>query len=282
MTPNRRFPTVASRGGLLVLWTWRHSISAYTQVMLEIVNAGGIVSLLVGGAEQSRVNVASPGILEFEYMQQMDVVVQNAFPGRQPLRALHVGAGLCALPWAWEVERPGSRQQAFEVSEEVAMAARTHLPLPRKPLLRIRVADGRDALTKSKAVFQVVVRDAFVGTQVPSHLRTLEWAQLAAERTEGLYLANAGHGRGVSAREDVAAAAKAFASVAVIGSSKVLKSARWGNLVIVGCNDPALLDQVSIERELRKLPLPATMLAGSAVTKWLAGARPLLDPLPTV
>lgn len=249
--------------------------------MIEVIEEGSVVSLLVDGAEQSRVDRKNPGYLEFEYMQHMDAVLRTLWPEPHPIRAAHIGGGLCALPWAWETLRPASRQVVFEVDSDIADLARLHLPLPRKPLLRIRVADGRQSLEGSKAHLDVIVRDAFKGRNVPPHLSTLEWNHLAQSHLNGLYLANTAHGKGTDARPDIAATSHVFAETAIIGDSKVLKSARWGNLVVAATSTPGLIDWEELDRKLRRLPLPARLVRPDEISRWLGGASPLRDPLPT-
>ena len=253
--------------------------AATNQPSLQVERAGSIVSFLMGGAEQSRVDLDRPERLEFEYMQQMTLVLDGAFAPGAPVRAMHVGGCGCALAWAWEVQRPGSRQLAVEVDAAVAEAARSELPLPRKPLLRIRVGDGREVLAGSHAQYQVIVRDAFQGRSVPAHLKTVEWlAEVGAHlRNDGIYLANASHYSSAPARPDVAAVARAFAHQLVIAPSKVLKGARRGNLVIAGWNDPGLLDLGELDRQLRRLPLPVSLLHGTGLSRWLGGAPPASD-----
>ncbi len=238
---------------------------------------GPVVSVRVGETEQSRINLNQPEILEFEYMQQMDTVTRLAFPEPHPISALHVGGCGCALAWAWETLRPNSRQLAFEVNAELAEAVRKNIPLPRKPQLRIRVAEGAAALVASQARYQVIVRDAFVDASVPAHLQTSAWVRSVRDHLlpNGLYLANAAHGPRVSARPDVAATVATFDRVAIIGASKVVKSARRGNLVVAAWNDHDLVNIADLDRDLRKLPLPVSLVQGAALSRWLGGAVPV-------
>lgn len=240
---------------------------------------GQVASILVDGVEQSRIDLSRPDRLEFEYMEQMDTVVELAVPLPNPIRAVHVGGCGCALAWAWSIARPGSKQLAVEIDGQLAERVREWLPLPRKPELRIRVGDGRDVLSNSQASFSVIVRDAFRAREVPAPLQTVEWHVVAKQRLSsgGLYLANAAHGGGADSRPDVAAALQVFNHVALIGESKVLKSARWGNLVIAGWDSPGLLDVLELDRRLRRLSLPVQVFAGERLRKWLGGRAPAKD-----
>ncbi len=242
--------------------------------------SGSVASILVDGVEQSRVDLDRPGRLEFEYMQQMDTVVDLAMPAPAPVRAAHVGACGCALAWAWNEQRPGSKQLAIEIDPNLTRQVREWLPLPRKPQLRIRVGDGRDVIEGSKASFDILVRDAFAVRDVPESLRTVEWNQAARERlgNSGVYLANTGHGGGTDSRPDIAATLEVFPRVALVGESKVLKGARWGNLVIVAWTDPGIIDTQELDRRLRRLALPVSVYAGARLKKWLGGSVAARDP----
>lgn len=240
---------------------------------------GSIASIFVGDAEQSRIDLDRPAQLEFEYMQQMDAVTATAFSPPVPIRAAHIGACGCALAWSWHLQRDQSRQIAFEIDAELAANVREWLPLPRKPHLKIRAADGREAMEQSKAHFDVIVRDAFAGTQIPASLQAIQFVNTVKDRlaSKGLYLANCAHGGSTNGRADIAAIATVFPNAAIIGPSKTLKGARWGNLIAIGWTDALTLDLAEVERKLRHLPLPASIISGKALDRWLGGQQPASD-----
>ncbi|MGO1934983.1 MAG: spermidine synthase, partial [Cellulosimicrobium funkei] len=62
------------------------------------------VTLYVNGVPSSYLDLDDPGMLAFEYMQQMAAVVDELHPG--PVRALHLGAAGCSLPRWVEHTRP--------------------------------------------------------------------------------------------------------------------------------------------------------------------------------
>lgn len=263
---------------------------------------GSRVTLFLDGVESSCIDVDHPEDLEFEYMQQMSAVLAAAVPPPRPVRALHLGGAACALPWAWDTARPGSRQTAVEVDASLAGQVRGWFDLPRSPRLRIRVGDARQVLASTRAgSVDVVVRDAFDHGVVPAHLATVGAARLAERALVpgGLYLVNTPHGGPFDARPDVAAIAAAFPFVCAVADPKVGRSARRGNIVVVartaGADEdaaspvaagggaaavPPWLDEVN--RLLRRLPLPARLMDPGALVRWLAGARPATDPGPAV
>lgn len=252
---------------------------------------GSRATLFLGSVESSCVDVEHPEHLEFEYMQHIDVLTQVFFGPDQPVRALHVGGAACALPWAWAKRRPGSRQTAIEVDAQLVEVVRDWFDLPRSPELKIRVEDGRRVLdTTRENSWDVIVRDAFAHGIVPSHLTTVESAQAAARalRPGGFYALNAGHGGSADARTEVEALTQAFEVVFAIADPKVGRSGRCGNVVlcaftpvrgeegqITGSSPAALCDEV--DRQLRRLPLPARIMRGQELRKWQAGAKSLRD-----
>ena len=240
---------------------------------------GSVTWVLLDGVESSAVDEADPTHLAFEYMQHMDVALDVARPRPAKVRALHLGGAGCALPWAWAVERPGSRQVVAEIDAEVARLAREWFDLPRSPELRIRVGDALDVLRKTRPASQdVVVRDAFADGAVPAHLQTRQFFQSALEAldSDGLFLANCAHGGPYDARPDIAGMRAAFGDVTLIADPKVRRSARRGNIVALAQpKGAAPLDRPDLERALRRLPLPARLMEPSELGKWLAGAKPL-------
>jgi len=248
---------------------------------------GPRATLLLDGVESSCVDVDHPDRLEFEYMQQMTQVLHAWRPEPAPIRALHLGAAACALPWAWDTRRPGSRQVAVEVDADLAASVREWFALPRSPRLRLRTGDGREVLDGARAdSYDVVVRDAFAHGTVPSSLATQGAARAAAAalRPGGLYLLNTAHGGPFDARPDIAAVSTVFPVVHAIADPKVGRAARRGNIVVAaqkpgrdGLVD-GKLDADEVDRLLRRLPLPARAMRGRALARWLAGARPAQDP----
>ena len=106
--------------------------------------------LTVDGTPQSYVDVDDPTYLLFEYVRRMGHVVDLVGEPGEPLGVVHLGAGALTLARYVAATRPGSRQRAVEVSEEVAAAVRTELPLGRGVKVPVQVADAREALTRMR------------------------------------------------------------------------------------------------------------------------------------
>ncbi|QDC26563.1 spermidine synthase [Georgenia yuyongxinii] len=237
------------------------------------------VTLLLDGTESSHLDLADPAHLEFEYMQQMLVVLDASRP-EGPVRAVHLGAAGCALPRALEARRPDSRQLAVEIDEELARLVREWFDLPRAPRLRIRTGDAR-AVTEGLAdgAWEVVVRDVFDGGAVPRHVRTVEAARQVHRvlTPGGLYLVNlTDHPPLRKARAEVAALRDVFAHVLLVADPAILRGRRYGNLVLAASDAP--FPAAPIERELRRLPLPVRLVHGEDLVKLQGTAATELDP----
>lgn len=238
------------------------------------------VTLLVNGVPSSHLDLANPGRLEFEYMQQMAAVVDRLAPG--PVTAVHLGAAGCALARALEAARPGSRQLAIDVDPVLVTLVRRWFDLPRAPALRLRVDDARHALTTLGAArADVVVRDAFAGDGTPPHLATAEFTAEVGRvlRSGGVYLANCADRPPLTlARSEAATVAAAFPHAAVIAEPAVLRGRRYGNVVVVGTDDEELLVTAALARTLRTLPVPARILVGDDLLDFVGRAAVRHDP----
>ncbi|PFG38416.1 spermidine synthase [Georgenia soli] len=237
------------------------------------------VTLMLGSTESSSLDLDDPGYLEFEYMQQMAVVIDAARPAG-PLRALHLGAAGCAFPRALDARRPGSTQLAVELDEKLAALVREWFDLPRAPRLRIRTGDARAVTAAQRTgTWEVVVRDVFHHAEVPRHVRTLEAAADVhrALVPGGLYLLNlTDHPPLQKARMEVATLQQVFAHVQLVADPAILRGRRYGNVVLAASDHP--LPVTEVERGLRRLPLPVRLLHGEELDAFRGTVQPVLDP----
>lgn len=267
------------------------------------------VTLHVNGVPSSSLDLADPGFLDFEYMQQMAAFVALLPPG--PLRVLHLGAAGSAFARHVEHERPGSRQLGVDLDPRLLELVREWFALPRSPLLRLRADDaGRALAAAHDASYDVVVRDVFAGDRTPEHLVGTGFAAQAHRvlRPGGILLVNcADRPPLTTARREVASLAEAFGPdaaaqgrLAAVAEPAILKGRRYGNLVLaavrelpedpthegaqdapqgpLGARDaverPDLRDP-RLGRALRTLAVPATLLAGGDAAAFAGTAAPL-------
>ncbi len=251
-----------------------------SEVAVRVVGPGKVL-LLVDGMESSYHDLDDPAHLEFEYMQHIDALVRTVWGDHSPIRALHLGAGGCSLARAWDALRPGSMQLAVEWDGELARLAREWFPLPRSPRLRIRHGDARAALDSfPPARWDVVVRDVFVQSQVPAHLRDAGTAaqvrRVLAE--DGVYAVNLADSPPLAgARDEARTLLAVFPHVTMVIDPAVARGRRYGNIVLAGST--RAIDSTALARRVRALPLPARVVAGSELERFAGGRPPAHPPI---
>jgi spermidine synthase len=194
--------------------------------------------------DASYVDLADPRHLEFDYLRWMAAVVEAA--GAR--RILHVGAAGGALARALAAARPDRRQELVEIDPHVVALAREHLGLGRANGLRVRTADGRDAVAAhADGSLDAVLIDAFVGARVPAHLVSAEALADVARvlAAAGVVAVNVVDARGLPDTHRIAAALReSFPTVVALGASPVVHGRRTGNVVLVGGRGALPLERI--------------------------------------
>jgi len=245
--------------------------------------------LVAGGVPQSHVDLDDPRHLELEYVRRLGHVIDVAAPAGKPLRVLHLGGGGLTLARYVAATRPGSRQLAAESDAEVARLVRRRLPLdqPGRPRagtgrIAVRVADARAVLEQvPPGSFDVLVADAFAGARTPPHLTSVEFTAAASRALapSGIYATNIGDGPPLAhARGRVAAVREVFRHACVIAEAAVLRGRRFGNLVVVAADHE--LPVRALTGRAAADPLPARLISGAALERFVAGAEPITDAHP--
>lgn len=244
--------------------------------------ADGSYTLIVDGTPQSHVDLDDPSRLFFEYVQRIGHVIDEWGDPGQPMTALHLGAGALTLPRYIHATRPGSRQQVIEINEELVGFVREHLPLPRQSGIRVRYGDARALLTRLPAALHgavdLIVVDVFAGARIPAHVTSVEfYRELAAFLAPGGMVAvNIADGPGLAfARGQAATLGLVLPHIAALAETGVLKSRRFGNVVLVGSGSPLPLEWMP--RLMARGPHPATVTAGADLVRWIAGASVVND-----
>lgn len=259
--------------------------------------AGGW-ELQVDGTPQSHVDLDDPTHLHFEYVARMGAVIDLLRMPRQPLTAVHLGAGALTLPRYVEATRPGSRQQVIELEPALVELVRTALPLPKGASIRIRIGDAREGLARLPAALvgnvDLLISDVYAGSQTPAHLTTVEFYSAAGQllapegvrqqsgglgrspRGGGVLLVNVADGAGLRfARRQVATVRAVFEHVIVLAEVQVLKGRRFGNLVIAASRSP--LPSEWLPRLMAAGPHPAKVAQGAELEEFALGARVATD-----
>ncbi len=233
--------------------------------------------LLVNDVPSSWFNPDDPADLGFEYLETMRTLLDVVRPPPARIDAVHLGGAGCTLPRALAAARPRSRQVVAEVDGELVELARSVFGLAHVPGLRLRAADGVAALSATRDdSTDLIVRDAFAGAVVPEPMTTTGFiADVArALRPDGLYLANVADRPPLQlARAEVATALTAFAHVAVVAESGVLRGRRYANLVLAASASP--LPVTAWARAVRGGVVPLRLLAGAELAAFAAAATPI-------
>jgi spermidine synthase len=235
--------------------------------------------LLLDGIQSSYVDLDDPTNLEFEYMQWIASVLDCLVDPGKPLATLHLGGGAASLPRYIAATRPASSQLVLEYDERLVELVRRTLPLPSTRRLRIRAVEARAGLARIRdARYDVVIRDAFAGPTVPSHLTTVEFCHAIRRvlRTDGVYLANVADSAPLhDVRAEAATLVRVFERVLLITEPSVLRGRRYGNVVFAASRRP--LPVTEIARGVASGPAPARVYATARVRELADTTRPRTD-----
>jgi hypothetical protein len=229
--------------------------------------------LLIGGLESAYIDLHDPTHLRLDYVRRMADAI-DALVGRgAPAEIVHLGGGGFTLPRHIAATRPGARQEVYELDPAIVSLARAHLRLRRSHALRVRVGDARALLERrAPGGADLVVGDAFTGTDVPAHLATVGFARVVqrALRPGGRYLLNTIDAPPHAwARAQAATLAAVFAHVVVFGGREVVSGRRAGNVLFVASDRPPAL-----AGRLTGGSYPSGVCEGTA---FAGGAQPLDD-----
>jgi spermidine synthase len=196
---------------------------------------------------------------------------------------VHLGAGGLTLARYVAATRPGSRQRAVEISDEVAALVRAELPLGRGVRVPVQVADAREALGRLRdGAVDLVVLDVFAGARTPAHLTTFELMTDVARvlTPAGVFAANVADGPPLSfVRGQIATAQAVFTQVAAIAEPGIWRGRRFGNVVLIG--SAQVLPVAGLARRCAGDPAPARVTAGESLTRFVAGAAVVTDATAT-
>ncbi len=236
-------------------------------------------TLRVGRTDQSYVDLDDPGRLEFDYLQQIAVVLDLVAPPGEPLRTIHIGGAAMSLPRYVAATRPRSAQVVLEPDSELTAFVRQHLPLPARSGIRVRGVDGRSGIAALRDGYaDVVILDAFVGPRTPAELTSLEfWTDVRRVlAASGMVIVNVtDRGPLGYARRVLAGLAECFPHLVLAAEASTLKGRRFGNVVLAASARP--LPVTEIAAEAGRAPYPYRVLAGARLVQLLAGAAPFTD-----
>jgi spermidine synthase len=229
--------------------------------------------LLVGGSEQSYVDVSDPMHLEFEYVQMIAGVLDSMFPTDAPVTALHLGGGLCTLPRWIAARHPGSAQRVAERSAQIADLSRS---LGEIPGVTVVIDDALAVATGSRRESaDLVVCDVYDGPETVTQMFTIGSVRLVHDllRPDGVYVCNLSDATPFALSRVVTATLQAvFGSVVLLAEPSVLRGRRSGNLVLAAADREVATDELS--RRASGGLVKFRMMADSALTDFVADAQP--------
>ncbi|MDH6240050.1 spermidine synthase [Aurantimicrobium minutum] len=242
----------------------------------------GAYILDIDGTPQSHVFIDDPSELFFEYIRRIGHVLDQVGEPGAPITAVHLGGGALTLPRYIEATRPGSRQQVIELEQDLIDFVREHLPLQKSANIRIRYGDAREVLGKLPSGLHgnvdVVIVDVFSGARTPAHVTSVEFYTEAARllAPSGVLIVNVADGPGLAfARGQAATLNAVLPHVIALAETQVLKGRRFGNVVLVGTNDPDIGQW--LPRLLAGGPHPAKAVEGAEMKQFIGSAPIVLD-----
>ncbi|ROR35526.1 spermidine synthase [Kitasatospora cineracea] len=230
-----------------------------TAKLIPDIDIEGGWLLTLDGTPQSYVDLQDPTHLEFEYVQRIAHLLDVVADSGEPLDVLHLGGGGLTLPRYLAKTRPGSSQQVVELDGPLTEFIAEHLPWPSG--IEVTVGDARAVLESvAAASVDVVVADVFRGSRTPAHLTSVEFVRLAAAalRPGGCYAANLADGPPLAfAKAQATTVAAVFAHVCLVAEPAVLRGRRYGNVLLIGSDEP--LPSSELARLLAADPFPARL-----------------------
>ena len=235
------------------------------------------VTILLDGWPQSHVAPGDPGLLTFEYVHQIALVLDSLPAGR--LAVTHVGGGGLTVPRYVHATRPGSPQIVFEPDAALTAAVREHAPLPRGHRIRVRPMAGAAGVAGlAAASADVLILDAYAAGRVPAELTSAGFAREVRRvlRGAGIVVANLADAPGLAFVRRCAAtfAAAGLEPVALLATHDILKGRRFGNAVLVGGAHP---DPAALDRGVGRASPPCGIRSGAEVARLLAGVAPFVE-----
>ncbi|GAB2511010.1 spermidine synthase [Nocardiopsis aegyptia] len=235
--------------------------------------------LVVDGTPQSHVDLSDPTYLDFSYMRRIAHAADLVAPEREPIDALHLGAGALTMARYVAHTRPGSRQRAVDVDAPLVELVRRRLPWDRRAQLRVGIGDAREWIgARHDSSADLVVSDVFAGARTPARLTSVEYYTEAARvlRPSGLLVVNIGDGHALAhARRQVATVRAVLPHVALTAEPGVLRGRRFGNLVLVAGHRPLPDDELG--RRAHRDPEMARLLEGEDLDRFASGRSAVHD-----
>ena len=236
--------------------------------------------LEIGGAEQSHVDAADATVVFYEYLRRIANVLDVLAPPREPVTALHLGAGALTLARYVQATCPGSSQVAVDYEPQLMGFVTEILPLPAGTRCEFVVADARAVLPQIPAhaasddgVFRgidAIILDIFTGMDAPEHLANAGYYAELREllNARGVLAVNVGDDAGLPFFQGQARALlDTFEHVWCLCDSSMLSGEHEGNLVLIATARE--LDEDIADALFARGPHPAEVLGTEELRDFL-------------
>ncbi len=211
--------------------------------------------LYTDGLAASHVDLKDPQTLHMDYQWRLGAALDALRPARgEPLTVVHLGGGALALPRFVAATRPRARQHVYEIDADLVAVCRRELG-GRK--VGLRCGDAADLITRCDRA-DVVIGDAFDGTEIPARLASADFAAEVRRvlGDDGLYLLNvidappwpAATAQGRLLRETFGRPVLRF------GAREVVRGRKAGNVLLAASAAP--LKREALARALAAGPFP--------------------------
>ncbi|GAB3676512.1 hypothetical protein GCM10028856_34730 [Halopiger thermotolerans] len=185
---------VAAGGGPIAL-DYRGDVvyettTAYQQ-QLEVVDDGDVRTMYLDDARHSAMDLEDPDRHVFTYTKYFHLPMLMADDPDEIDRVLFIGGGGYTGPQDFE-ERYNVTVDVVEIDPTVTAAAKEYFGLEESENLTVHTGDGRQYLERTNETYDLIVLDAYKKDQVPFHLTTAEFMELASDRLseDGMLYAN--------------------------------------------------------------------------------------------
>ncbi len=216
-------------------------------------------------ARESGINLEDP-------LQIIVPYVKYLFAGSvvrpDPTKVLLIGLGGGGFNRLFGAVYPEATLDSVEIDQKVLDLAKEHMGFQATERNRVHVRDGRSFLRRSQDTYDWIILDAFHGSVVPPHLKTLDfYREIAAKLTPGgVLIANIHQGSELF-YFDIATFRAAFTDVVM------LQVPGTGNVITLAANeppgtlenrlksfDPASISSPAWHREINAAEFPGAVL----------------------
>ena len=122
---------------------------------------------------QGMISLRQPGDLHPEYLRS--ALLGLVFIRSNPKAMLFVGLGAGSLPRYLDGRYPRAVLDVVEIDPAVPPIARKYFSFPRTGHLKVFVREGRDFVRGRSRRYDLILVDAYFGSEVPGHLATQEF-----------------------------------------------------------------------------------------------------------